>query len=163
MKVANGIANGITLTVTLTMFLSLSLSLFAGRFGGDERSKALIPTPAKCMPELQSVSLKVDDDPSSIIFPSCTRIKRCGGCCSSSLLSCQPTVIETHNFEVIDRRRIEEQREREITSVSFVTSGRTRQGKSHQTSFFLSVVLVKGDRGVGEGSELQKPPDRTTG
>lgn len=77
----------------------------SGRFGeGEERSNAERPTPARCIPELQPVPLKVDDDPSTIIFPSCTRIKRCGGCCGSSLLSCQPTAIEIRNFEVIDRR-----------------------------------------------------------
>ncbi|KAH0955517.1 hypothetical protein HN011_010674 [Eciton burchellii] len=77
-------------------------SFLAGRVGGfDERSNAIIPSPAKCIPELQAVSLKLDDDPSIMIFPSCTRIKRCGGCCSSFLLTCQPTSTETRNFEVI--------------------------------------------------------------
>ncbi|XP_012232129.1 uncharacterized protein Pvf1 [Linepithema humile] len=72
------------------------------RFGeGEERSSAIRPAPARCMPELQPVSLKLDDDPTTIIFPSCTRIKRCGGCCGSSLLSCQPTAMEIRNFEVI--------------------------------------------------------------
>ncbi|KYM81230.1 hypothetical protein ALC53_08301 [Atta colombica] len=61
----------------------------------------MIPVPAKCMPELQLVSLKVDDDPSTFVFPLCTRIKRCGGCCISPLLSCQPTATEMRNFEVI--------------------------------------------------------------
>ncbi|XP_011698558.1 PREDICTED: uncharacterized protein LOC105456277 [Wasmannia auropunctata] len=74
---------------------------FASRFGGEERSNALMPTPAKCIPELQLVSLKPDDDPSTFVFPLCTRIKRCGGCCISPLLSCQPTATEMRNFEVI--------------------------------------------------------------
>ncbi|XP_011868200.1 PREDICTED: uncharacterized protein LOC105562184 [Vollenhovia emeryi] len=74
---------------------------FSSRFGGEERSNALMPTPAKCMPELQLVSLKLDDDPSMFVFPLCTRIKRCGGCCISPLLSCQPTAMEMRNFEVI--------------------------------------------------------------
>ncbi|XP_024871614.1 uncharacterized protein LOC112454449 [Temnothorax curvispinosus] len=74
---------------------------FTNRFGGEERSNALMPTPAKCMPELQLVSLKLDDDPSTFVFPLCTRIKRCGGCCISSLLSCQPTATEMRNFQVI--------------------------------------------------------------
>ncbi|XP_011268157.1 uncharacterized protein LOC105258546 [Camponotus floridanus] len=77
-------------------------STLSSRFGeGVERSNAAKPVQAKCMPELQPVSLKVDDDPSTIIFPSCTRINRCGGCCGSSLLSCQPTAVEIRNFEVI--------------------------------------------------------------
>ncbi|XP_070162833.1 uncharacterized protein Pvf1 [Polyergus mexicanus] len=75
-------------------------STLSSRFG-EERSNAARATPAKCMPELQPVSLKLDDDPSTIIFPPCTRIKRCGGCCGSSLLSCQPTAMEIRNFEVV--------------------------------------------------------------
>ncbi|XP_011638848.1 uncharacterized protein LOC105428307 [Pogonomyrmex barbatus] len=74
---------------------------FANRFGGEERSSAVMPTPAKCIPELQLVPLKLDDDPSTFVFPVCTRIKRCGGCCISPLLSCQPTAVEMRNFEVI--------------------------------------------------------------
>ncbi|CAL7936890.1 unnamed protein product [Xylocopa violacea] len=66
-----------------------------------ERSNAKQPTPAKCMPELQPVPLKQDDDPSTIYYPSCTRVNRCGGCCSHSLLSCQPVTSEIRNFEVI--------------------------------------------------------------
>ncbi|XP_053999676.1 platelet-derived growth factor subunit A isoform X1 [Hylaeus anthracinus] len=90
-------------------FLNLihGVPIYQQRFGlpsrmGDtgERSNAMQPVPAKCMPELQPVSLKPDDDPSAIYFPSCTRIKRCGGCCSHSLLSCQPIATEFRNFEV---------------------------------------------------------------
>lgn len=80
---------------------------FPDRFGG-ERSNAVVPTPAKCIPELQLVSLKLDNDPSTFVFPLCTRIKRCGGCCISPLLSCQPTATEMRNFEVTDHRRVEE-------------------------------------------------------
>ncbi|KOC66908.1 Vascular endothelial growth factor A-A [Habropoda laboriosa] len=71
------------------------------RIGGpEERSNAERPQLAKCMPELQTVPLKQEHDPSTIYIPSCTRIMRCGGCCSHELLSCQPTASETRNFEV---------------------------------------------------------------
>ncbi|XP_014483487.1 PREDICTED: vascular endothelial growth factor A-like [Dinoponera quadriceps] len=53
-----------------------------------------------CIPEMQHVDLNVDKDPSIVVFPPCARIKRCGGCCSSSLLSCQPTATKIRNFEV---------------------------------------------------------------
>ncbi|XP_076236607.1 PDGF- and VEGF-related factor 1 isoform X2 [Calliopsis andreniformis] len=66
----------------------------------EERSNAEKAIPAKCMPELQPVSLNLESDPSTMYFPSCTRIKRCGGCCSHSLLSCQPIASEFRNFEV---------------------------------------------------------------
>jgi len=97
---------GMQTKISRDQFRRYQRYFFPGRF--DEKSNAIKPSPAKCIPELQPVSLKLDDDPSIMIFPSCTRIKRCGGCCSSSLLLCQPTSTETINFEVIDRRQIEE-------------------------------------------------------
>jgi len=29
------------------------------------------------------------------VYPACTRLDRCGGCCSHPLLSCQPSTVET--------------------------------------------------------------------
>ncbi|XP_078048419.1 PDGF- and VEGF-related factor 1 isoform X2 [Augochlora pura] len=69
-------------------------------FDGEERSNAIQATPAKCMPELQPVSLTDNQERSVLYFPSCTRIKRCGGCCSHALLSCQPVATELRNYEV---------------------------------------------------------------
>lgn len=76
--------------------------LFAGRMGfeGHERSNAIRATQAKCMPELQPVSLTDNQERSVLYYPSCTRIMRCGGCCSHSLLSCQPVTKEFRNYEV---------------------------------------------------------------
>lgn len=68
---------------------------------GQERSKADRPIPANCKPELQPVSLKVTENPSTLYYPSCTRIKRCGGCCTHARLSCQPVASEVRNFEVM--------------------------------------------------------------
>lgn len=76
---------------------------FAGRMGGvdgQERSNADRPAPAKCIPALQPVSLKIEEDPSTLYFPSCTRINRCGGCCTHGGLSCQPVTSVIRNFEV---------------------------------------------------------------
>lgn len=67
--------------------------------GETERSNAERPNQALCMPELQTVPL-LENEPSVIYYPTCTRIKRCGGCCTHSLLSCQPTATEIRNFEV---------------------------------------------------------------
>lgn len=69
--------------------------------GETERSNAERPNQASCMPELQTVPLLENDDPSIIYYPTCTRVKRCGGCCTHPFLSCQPTATETRNFEVI--------------------------------------------------------------
>uniref|UniRef100_A0A2H8TY20 Vascular endothelial growth factor A n=1 Tax=Melanaphis sacchari TaxID=742174 RepID=A0A2H8TY20_9HEMI len=62
---------------------------------------AFIPKPASCSIESQTISLKDTDDRSLYYFPSCTRVDRCGGCCSHDLLACQPTKIETLHFEVL--------------------------------------------------------------
>ncbi|CAI6348307.1 unnamed protein product [Macrosiphum euphorbiae] len=47
------------------------------------------------------ISLKDIDDKSLYYYPMCTRVNRCGGCCSHDLLACRPTKTETLNFEVI--------------------------------------------------------------
>lgn len=61
---------------------------------------AFIPKPASCSIESQTISLKDTDDRSLYYFPSCTRVDRCGGCCSHDLLACQPTKTEILHFEV---------------------------------------------------------------
>ncbi|GLV35215.1 cramped [Carabus blaptoides fortunei] len=71
------------------------------RFGDVERAAAITPKPAKCMPILKEIELKNSSDPSYFYYPSCTRIERCGGCCSHSLLSCQPAGTEIVTFQVI--------------------------------------------------------------
>jgi len=61
----------------------------------------LIPKLAGCSLELQTVSLKDTDDRSLYYYPTCTRVNRCGGCCAHDLMACQPTKVDTLNFEVI--------------------------------------------------------------
>ncbi|XP_018563835.1 uncharacterized protein LOC108905450 isoform X2 [Anoplophora glabripennis] len=72
------------------------------RFGEDyeARSAAVTPKAAGCTPELKTVSLATTDDPSILYIPQCTKVERCGGCCSHDLLSCQPQEIETLTFKV---------------------------------------------------------------
>ncbi|KAF5304569.1 hypothetical protein FQA39_LY09620 [Lamprigera yunnana] len=77
-----------------------NFKLVAGRFG-DERNTAMTPKSAVCKPELQTVKIAATDDPSVLYIPSCTRIERCGGCCSHNLLSCQPVDIDTVSFQVV--------------------------------------------------------------
>nr|XP_018896130.1 PREDICTED: uncharacterized protein LOC109029884 isoform X1 [Bemisia tabaci] len=66
-----------------------------------EVEAASVPKPALCQPEIQTVKLKSSDDPSLFYFPSCTRLERCGGCCSHELLSCQPISTEPMSFQVV--------------------------------------------------------------
>ncbi|XP_032454577.1 vascular endothelial growth factor A-A isoform X3 [Nasonia vitripennis] len=73
---------------------------FTDRFGGAERSNAIVAKQAVCMPELQVVPVLENPDPAAVYYPSCVRIKRCGGCCNHELLSCQPTATEIRNYEI---------------------------------------------------------------
>ncbi|XP_044002527.1 vascular endothelial growth factor A isoform X2 [Aphidius gifuensis] len=68
---------------------------------GQRSSRAVRPIPARCLPEPKTVSFVVDEyDPSLSYYPSCTRVNRCGGCCSHPLTSCQPEATELVNYEV---------------------------------------------------------------
>ncbi|XP_050299333.1 uncharacterized protein LOC126738175 [Anthonomus grandis grandis] len=85
----------------------VQVASFANRFGSDgdaldtERSAARIATPAKCQPELTTVKIAESNDPNVLYVPECTRIERCGGCCSHALLSCQATEFENVQFSVL--------------------------------------------------------------
>ncbi|XP_017040524.1 LOW QUALITY PROTEIN: uncharacterized protein LOC108087598 [Drosophila ficusphila] len=60
-------------------------------------------TPATCSPQPTVVELKPsnpDDELNFYYIPSCTRINRCGGCCGSNLISCQPTEVENVELRV---------------------------------------------------------------
>ncbi|CAG0882034.1 unnamed protein product [Cyprideis torosa] len=49
----------------------------------------------KCEPELQTVQIEVPLYNSWYYpYPTCVRVKRCGGCCPHPLLDCQPTATE---------------------------------------------------------------------
>jgi len=72
--------------------------------------------PAACMPEMTSVPIYLDNiTATSIVFPTCTRIEQCGGCCSHPLLSCQPSKTEyvERDVLVID---VETQTDRRLTT-----------------------------------------------
>ncbi|XP_076319356.1 vascular endothelial growth factor A-like [Tachypleus tridentatus] len=71
-----------------------------------------IASSAKCKPELQVVEIPKPHDSMTIIWPSCTRINRCGGCCSSSLLDCVPKRTSTIHLKVLKARYTEAGTER---------------------------------------------------
>jgi hypothetical protein len=62
---------------------------------------AVMPKSASCIPEMQIVKLATTDDPTIILIPECTRVERCGGCCTHSLYSCQPVEKDSIAFKVI--------------------------------------------------------------
>ncbi|EFX71555.1 hypothetical protein DAPPUDRAFT_308843 [Daphnia pulex] len=69
--------------------------------GGEERDASVPAKPAHCMPELTTVPLMPNTDSSVLFYPTCTRIERCGGCCSSDLLVCEPIRTEIVHFQVL--------------------------------------------------------------
>ncbi|XP_030766465.1 vascular endothelial growth factor A-like [Sitophilus oryzae] len=80
----------------------------ANRFADDgaeesnvERTSTQLARPAKCMPELKTVKIIKSNDSNIFYVPECTRIERCGGCCSHVLLSCQPVETETVSLSVM--------------------------------------------------------------
>uniref|UniRef100_A0A1B0ALY3 Platelet-derived growth factor (PDGF) family profile domain-containing protein n=1 Tax=Glossina palpalis gambiensis TaxID=67801 RepID=A0A1B0ALY3_9MUSC len=64
-----------------------------------ERAAVVRAKAANCIPENSVVDL-TPLNPKNNYFPRCTRVKRCGGCCSTQWMSCQPTKIEVINFQV---------------------------------------------------------------
>lgn len=59
------------------------------------------PEPGTCIPSKQLVEFPKPTDPSVILWPPCTRVLRCGGCCPSSILKCAPTKATNVTFKVI--------------------------------------------------------------
>lgn len=70
------------------------------RVGRNSQSRAIRPEFAKCMPESTVVRVVKNPEPSTIYFPACIRVKRCGGCCQNSLLACEPTANNTIYYEI---------------------------------------------------------------
>ncbi|XP_065364934.1 uncharacterized protein Pvf1 isoform X3 [Calliphora vicina] len=64
-----------------------------------ERAAVIRAKAANCIPENTVVDL-TPINPKNNYFPRCTRVKRCGGCCSTQWMSCQPTKSEIVNFQV---------------------------------------------------------------
>ncbi|XP_064482159.1 uncharacterized protein LOC135394967 isoform X2 [Ornithodoros turicata] len=59
------------------------------------------PEPGNCMPTKQLVEFPKPTDPSTILWPPCTRVTRCGGCCPSAILTCTPTKTTNMTYKVI--------------------------------------------------------------
>ncbi|KAH7954781.1 hypothetical protein HPB49_021839 [Dermacentor silvarum] len=59
------------------------------------------PEPGTCLPTKQLVEFPKSSDPSIILWPPCTRVPRCGGCCPSTILKCAPTKTTNVTFKVI--------------------------------------------------------------
>jgi len=61
-----------------------------------------LATPAGCIPTPTPVPILLQNlTAGSIVFPECTLVNRCGGCCSHPLLACQPVDKEMLQRQVI--------------------------------------------------------------
>lgn len=69
--------------------------------GGGAAAAVPNPEPGTCLPSKQLVEFPKPSDPSIILWPPCTRVPRCGGCCPSSILKCAPTKTSNVTFKVI--------------------------------------------------------------
>ncbi|XP_022245753.1 vascular endothelial growth factor A-like isoform X2 [Limulus polyphemus] len=85
-------------TEFITRFL-ISIPL-QGRLGTIFSANELAPS-AGCEPESQIVELPKPVDPLIVIWPTCTRIKKCGGCCPSTLLECVPKKTSKLSLKVL--------------------------------------------------------------
>ncbi|XP_050038576.1 uncharacterized protein [Dermacentor andersoni] len=68
---------------------------------GGSSSSVPNPEPGTCLPTKQLVEFPKPSDPSIILWPPCTRVPRCGGCCPSTILKCAPTKTTNVTFKVI--------------------------------------------------------------
>lgn len=55
----------------------------------------------RCEPRFVTVMLPKDMDSNVLLWPPCTRIERCSGCCPSDVLVCEPVQTELVTFRVI--------------------------------------------------------------
>ncbi|KAB7501967.1 Vascular endothelial growth factor B [Armadillidium nasatum] len=80
---------------------------------------------ATCEPEMHPVPLNLPQEEGITYFPTCVRVKRCGGCCFLSHHSCQPSSVQTIKVKVLkvgdtvtrSRRRVNRQAEQDYISV----------------------------------------------
>lgn len=59
---------------------------------------------ATCQTEMQTVQLTKPNNLAAMYWPQCVRVKRCGGCCTSEMLACQPVQKSQINITVMQLR-----------------------------------------------------------
>uniref|UniRef100_A0A182M748 Platelet-derived growth factor (PDGF) family profile domain-containing protein n=1 Tax=Anopheles culicifacies TaxID=139723 RepID=A0A182M748_9DIPT len=71
-----------------------------GEYSG--RDMGTVPVAASCEPDSQLVSLRPENltNPRYYFYPSCTRVKRCSGCCNTNQLVCEPVANRTILYKV---------------------------------------------------------------
>ncbi|XP_015915884.1 platelet-derived growth factor subunit A [Parasteatoda tepidariorum] len=87
-------------------FSTSSTSSIGGRnaLAGAPRPTPSFAQPAACQPEDQIVELEKPERSDVMYWPSCVRVRRCGGCCTSKMLSCNPVATSTISIAVLQVR-----------------------------------------------------------
>ncbi|XP_055930754.1 vascular endothelial growth factor A-like isoform X2 [Argiope bruennichi] len=57
--------------------------------------------PGNCEPEEQVVELERPGNGAVFLWPPCVRVRRCGGCCTSKMLTCSPIATSLYNVTVL--------------------------------------------------------------
>ncbi|ODM94305.1 Vascular endothelial growth factor B [Orchesella cincta] len=55
---------------------------------------------AVCTPEVKTIPVPLEVEPHILIIPRCLRVERCGGCCLSDVMSCEPEKTEMADFHI---------------------------------------------------------------
>lgn len=72
-----------------------------GRRALSAAATANIAQPANCQTEQHVIELDKPENGAIIYWPSCVRVRRCGGCCTSNMLACKPLSTSILNVTVL--------------------------------------------------------------
>jgi len=92
---------------SLRTILNVSQPLLEARRGFDfnlhrNRGDFALAEPAACQPELVTVPIVFQNSTETkFIYPSCTRLRRCGGCCNHELLTCLPSKVTYKKLSIL--------------------------------------------------------------
>ncbi|CAL1294414.1 unnamed protein product [Larinioides sclopetarius] len=86
-----------------TEFLSKFVQTYdiVGRRPMKSAPMPTIARPATCEPEEQVVELERPGNGALYLWPPCVRVRRCGGCCTSKMLTCSPIATSLYNVTVL--------------------------------------------------------------
>jgi hypothetical protein len=54
----------------------------------------------RCEPRYVTVMIEKDPNPNVLLWPPCTRVQRCSGCCPTDVLVCEPIMTEMVSLKV---------------------------------------------------------------
>lgn len=73
--------------------------------GGVDLISDMLVDGDNCQPKPTTVAIEQDaTQPGVLLYPQCTRVMRCGGCCGHDTLECVPTRVRRVNVKVLKAR-----------------------------------------------------------